>query len=182
MLLYEPYAETQLTHCPHCPARPHTFALHVHVLMGQPELLGWGAHHPPGLSLGGHPSSMRRRHCQPFLPSVVGSGAPCPLIILPATDFRAIGCQGVLRVPERSFACDRQPSRRPAARSPMLHRPPSHSAAIGPGAVPSLGLPTPAALEQRQQLGAAQAPSCGAEAFTVDPAALAGGQPRKHTQ
>ncbi|PRW61006.1 20S proteasome beta type 4 [Chlorella sorokiniana] len=64
----------------------------------------------------------------------------------------------------------------------MLHRPPSHSAAIGPGAVPCLALPTPAALEQRQQLGAAQAPSCGAEAFTVDPAALAGGQPRKHTQ
>lgn len=64
----------------------------------------------------------------------------------------------------------------------MLHRPPSHSAAIGPGPVPSLGLPTPAALEQRQQLGTAQAPSCGAEAFTVDPAALAGGQPRKHTQ
>ncbi len=64
----------------------------------------------------------------------------------------------------------------------MLHRAPSHSAAIGPGAVPSLALPTPVALEQRQQLGAAQAPSCGAEAFAVDPAALANGQPRKHTQ
>jgi len=35
-------------------------------------------------------------------------------------------------------------------------------------AVPSLALPTPVALEQRQQLGAAQAPSCGAEAFAVE--------------
>lgn len=62
----------------------------------------------------------------------------------------------------------------------MLHRQPTHSAAIGPGAVPSLALPTP--LEQQHTRGAAQAPSCGAEAFTVDPVALAGGQPRKHTQ
>ena len=65
----------------------------------------------------------------------------------------------------------------------MLPRGTSHSAALGPGcAGPSVANPTPLAFEQRQGQNAAQAPSCGAEAFAVDPAALAGGNPRKHTQ
>ena len=66
----------------------------------------------------------------------------------------------------------------------MLPRPTTHSAALGPGcAGPSLANPTPVGLEPQQHVRhASQAPSCGAEAFVVDPAALAHGQPRKHTQ
>lgn len=62
----------------------------------------------------------------------------------------------------------------------MQPRPQSHSAALGPGCTgPSVANPTPLAFDQQRQV--AQAPSCGAEAFAVDPAALANGQPRKHT-
>lgn len=62
----------------------------------------------------------------------------------------------------------------------MLHRPTSHSAAIGPGPVPSMANPGPA-LEQ-QPRHAPQAPSCGSEAFCVDPQALSSSHPRQHTQ
>ena len=67
----------------------------------------------------------------------------------------------------------------------MLARPTSHSAALGPGcAGPALAVPTPLSLEQQQAARhAPQVPISGAEAFVVDPVALAaGGQPRKHTQ
>ena len=65
----------------------------------------------------------------------------------------------------------------------MLPRPQSHSAALGPGCTgPSLANPTPLGLEPRPVRHASQAPACGAEAFVVDPVALANGQPRKHTQ
>ena len=56
----------------------------------------------------------------------------------------------------------------------------SHSAALGPGVVPSLAVPGPAS-EPPPARGVPLAPTCGAQALTVDPAALAG-QPRKHTQ
>lgn len=61
----------------------------------------------------------------------------------------------------------------------MLVRPQSHSAALGPGPVPSLANP---GLDHQPARNAVQAPACGSEAFTVDPADLANGQPRKHTQ
>ena len=66
----------------------------------------------------------------------------------------------------------------------MLPRQTSHSAALGPGcAGPALANPIPASAERQHARNGALAPSCGAEAFVVDPAALAaGGQPRKHTQ
>jgi hypothetical protein len=65
----------------------------------------------------------------------------------------------------------------------MLPRQTSHSAALGPGcAGPALANPIPFSAEQQHVRNGALAPSCGAEAFVVDPAALAGGQPRKHTQ
>ena len=70
----------------------------------------------------------------------------------------------------------------------MLPRPSSHAPAIGPGcAGPAVAHPTPVGLDfQQQQPGhRPQAPTCGAEAFMVDPAALAaagGGGHRQHTQ
>ncbi|GAB4813139.1 hypothetical protein N2152v2_000185 [Parachlorella kessleri] len=65
----------------------------------------------------------------------------------------------------------------------MLPRRTSHSAALGPGcAGPALANPIPVSAEQQHVRYGPQAPSCGAEAFVVDPAALASGQPRKHTQ
>jgi hypothetical protein len=65
----------------------------------------------------------------------------------------------------------------------MLPRQSSHSTAIGPGCTGGpLAHPTPPGADQQHQRNAPQAPACGAEAFVVDPVALAGGEPRKHTQ
>ena len=64
----------------------------------------------------------------------------------------------------------------------MQPRPTSHSAALGPTHVHSLAHPTPEAQQQAGQ-HRPQAPSCGAEAFAVDPAGLqAAGGNRQHTQ
>ena len=61
----------------------------------------------------------------------------------------------------------------------MLARAPSHAAVIGPGCVGLAGgNPSLAAREAERQT--VMAPSSGAEAFCVDPAALAAGH-KKHT-
>lgn len=64
----------------------------------------------------------------------------------------------------------------------MLPRPTTHSGAIGPGcAGPSMAQPGPALDHDRALGSAVQRPACGAEAFTVDPKALAAGGHKKHT-
>ena len=66
----------------------------------------------------------------------------------------------------------------------MYARPTSHAEALGPGcAGPTLALPYPT----EQSAGPSSlTPSCGAAPFTVDPSAvavaIAGNEPRKHTQ
>jgi len=65
----------------------------------------------------------------------------------------------------------------------MLPRQSSHSAAIGPGVTGGpLAHPTPVNVEQQHQRNAPQAPTCGSEAFVVDPSAVPAGDFRKHTQ
>jgi hypothetical protein len=65
----------------------------------------------------------------------------------------------------------------------MIPRQSSHSAAIGPGVTGgSLAHPTPVYAEQQHQRNAPQAPTCGNEAFVVDPSAIPAGGHRQHTQ
>jgi 20S proteasome subunit beta 7 len=65
----------------------------------------------------------------------------------------------------------------------MFPAPTSHSVSLGPGvAGPSLANPTAAPWESSSSnRNLPQVPSCGAEAFLVQPDGLAGSDPRKHT-